>query len=106
MSAAAESKAGARAQLQLRLRAMTDAERAEASEQIRRTLAQQPFWRDARSILGFVPARNEPNLWPALQLARAAGQRIYLPRFNADDDRYIPCLVDNLDNLDDLNDFN
>jgi 5-formyltetrahydrofolate cyclo-ligase len=96
MNPAAAAKASLRRQLQERLRAMTEADREEASASLRAMLGQQAFWQGAKRILGFVPTRFEPNIWPSLVAARMAGTEVYLPRFDEMSGQYRPCRVDDL----------
>lgn len=64
------------------------AERAAASEQIRQRLRAQPQWQQARTVMGFVPMPEEPDIWPLVTEALAAGKRVALPRYDAANDCY------------------
>lgn len=87
------TKGELRREIRGRLKAMSDEERARDSESMRRLLAAQPVWESARAILAFVPAGQEPDLWPAMIQALAAGRQIALLRHSPETDRYLPCLI-------------
>ncbi len=76
---------------------MSCTERAVASEQVRRQLETFPAWKSARSILAFVPTAGEPDVWPAIQTAHAAGVRVHLPGFDAGSGTYAPRWVPGLE---------
>ncbi len=92
-----EPKAILRRELRERLKAMSDARREEESAKIRQHLLAEPAWRDATSILAFVPTASEPDVWPSIRAAHAAGRTICLPRFDPETNTYRPCLVSDLD---------
>src|SRR4030095_16432392 len=93
MNPSAERKSLLRQRLRQELRQLPAEVRAEASAQIRRTLTAQDFWKDAVTILAFVPMPTEPDIWEAVVTAAAQGRRICLPRYQAATDRYLPALV-------------
>lgn len=93
----AEAKATLRRELRARLKAMSAASRREESVQICEHLSALPAWRDASSVLAFVPTASEPDVWPAIRAAHAAGRIICLPRFDPETNTYRPCLVSDLD---------
>ncbi len=93
----AEAKAALRRELRERLRAMSAAGRQDESAQIRQHLLALPAWRDATTILAFVPTAGEPDIWPAVRATHAAGRAIYLPRFDPKTNAYQPCRVMDLD---------
>jgi 5-formyltetrahydrofolate cyclo-ligase len=81
-------KAALRKELRRLAAGHTAAERAAASEQIRQQLRAQPQWQQARAVLGFVPMPEEPDIWPLVTEALAAGKRVALPRYDPANDRY------------------
>lgn len=96
MSSPTDVKADVRIRLRAVLRGISADERAEVSVRLRARLMEQPFWRQARSILAFVPARSEPDLWPAILAASDEGRAIWLPRFHAASGTYRPCRLNDL----------
>lgn len=62
------------------VRAMTAAERTDASQRIVAALRSQPAFASARSMLFFVPLASEPDIREAIESARARGVAILLPR--------------------------
>ena len=78
-----ELKAGLRRDIRARLEAMSPAERASASEQLRARLLDQPQFRAARSILCFAPTPDEPDIFPVIDHCLATGKEVALPGFDA-----------------------
>jgi 5-formyltetrahydrofolate cyclo-ligase len=66
------------------------------SEKLCAKLKEQPFFRDAASILFFAPLPNEVDLWPLLEEAVAGNKPVALPCFDAEKQRYISRRVKNL----------
>ena len=87
-------KATLRRQIRASLQAMSDAERAAGSRLICERLIGTPLWRDARSVLLFMPARLEPDVTPLLDVALREGRRVALPRYRAAEDAYEACWVE------------
>jgi len=87
-------KAELRRRLRASLQAMSDAERAAGSRLICERLIGEPLWRDARSVLLFMPTRLEPDVTPLLDKALREGRRVALPRYRAADDAYEACWVE------------
>jgi 5-formyltetrahydrofolate cyclo-ligase len=87
-------KAALRRQLRVALQAMSEAERAAGSGLICEWMAGDPLWRNARSVLLFMPTRLEPDVRPLLDRALCEGRRVALPRYRAVDDTYEPCWVE------------
>jgi 5-formyltetrahydrofolate cyclo-ligase len=73
---------------------MSEAERAEGSRLICERLAGDPLWRNARSVLLFMPTGLEPDVKPLLDRALREGRRVALPRYRAVDDTYEACWVE------------
>jgi 5-formyltetrahydrofolate cyclo-ligase len=78
-----DGKAARRRELRAAAAGHSAAERAAGSEQLRRRLREQPFWRQARAVLSFAPMAEEPDIWAVAAEALAAGKRLALPRFDA-----------------------
>ena len=78
-----EAKAVLRRQIGATLAAMPPEKRAVDSTTICARLRGLPVWRDAGAVLLFAPMPEEPDLWPLLAEALAAGKTAALPRFNA-----------------------
>lgn len=83
-AAASLAKERLRREIRDRLRAMTAAERADASRRLVEQLLAMPEFARARSILLFVPIGSEPDLRPAIEHARSRGVSVLLPRSRRD----------------------
>ncbi len=68
------------------------------SVKIRALLPQQPFWKDARSVLFFAPIPDEADIWPLLAETLAVGKIAALPRFDPASNDYLACHVQNPQN--------
>lgn len=75
------AKAALREKIRARLAALSDHHRAHASRECCARLSQQRVWSQARVILFFGSLPGEPDLWPLLREALAAGKVVALPRF-------------------------
>jgi len=75
------AKASLREQVCARVQNISTAARVAASAQLRAQLMEQPVWATARSVLLFAPLPDEPDLWPLLNEAIAAGKTVALPAF-------------------------
>jgi 5-formyltetrahydrofolate cyclo-ligase len=91
------AKAGLRQQVRERLNGMTPQQRAEASFKICSRLRQQAVWNSAGSILLFAPMLSEPDVWPLLEEALAAGKTVALPRFSAETKTYLAARIQDLE---------
>jgi 5-formyltetrahydrofolate cyclo-ligase len=89
-------KAALRKQIRTVLLHIPPATRAAASAQICSRLKEQEFWKSAASVLFFAPLPGEPELWPLLEASLAAGKTVALPRFDAVEQSYVACRVQNL----------
>jgi 5-formyltetrahydrofolate cyclo-ligase len=85
---AASRKAILRRQLREAVRALTPAEAAGAAAALRDRLVTQPAWQQARTILLFVPAPDEPDIWPLVDKALREGRTVALPRHDPATDTY------------------
>jgi 5-formyltetrahydrofolate cyclo-ligase len=92
-----QAKASLRAQMTAELKNLAPLARTEASRQLRAVLAQQALWRNARAVLFYAPLADEPDIWPLLEDALAAGRTIALPRFQAEQGAYVACQITRTD---------
>ena len=90
-----DSKLALRRQVREQLKALTEAQRAEASAKARALLAVQARWQNAQSILLFAPLPDEPDLWPLIAEALHAGKLVALPRFDPATKKYLVCQIRN-----------
>jgi 5-formyltetrahydrofolate cyclo-ligase len=88
-----EEKAILRREFREKVKRLSPEQRAEAAAQIRARLLAQPLWSAAQSILFFVPAADEPDVWPLVLEALAVGKNVVLPRYSASGDFYLPCQI-------------
>jgi 5-formyltetrahydrofolate cyclo-ligase len=83
-----KAKADLGEQIRARLKLLSTAERAAAAAPLGARLREQPVWSAARSVLLFAPRPDEPDIWPLLAEALAAGKRVALPAFVPGDHCY------------------
>ncbi|MEK7782114.1 MAG: 5-formyltetrahydrofolate cyclo-ligase [Verrucomicrobiota bacterium] len=76
-----KAKVSLREQVRLRLKTISAAERAAASQSLCVRLREQHTWAAAQSLLLFAPLADEPDVWPLLEVALAAGKIVALPSF-------------------------
>jgi len=93
-----ETKAALREEIYARLKAMPRGHRTVESAQICARLAATELWQNARTVLLFAPMPDEPDIWPLLALALAAGKTLALPRFDRAARNYVTALVQNTEN--------
>lgn len=84
----AARKAALRRQLQEAVRSLAPAAAAAAAAALRDRLAEQPAWQQARTVLLFVPAPDEPDVWPLVDKALREGRTVALPRHDPATDTY------------------
>jgi 5-formyltetrahydrofolate cyclo-ligase len=89
-------KAALRKQIHTVLLKIPPAARITASAQICARLKEQEFWKNAATVLFFAPLTGEVDLWPLLEEALAAEKTVALPRFDAAEQSYVACRVQNL----------
>ena len=97
MNPALHTKPALRREVLARLGAMTETERAAASEQARGLLVRQPRWQRAESVLFYAPMPGELDVWPLVREALAAGKRVALPWFDPAAGKYAACAIENLE---------
>ena len=88
-----QKKQELRRQIRERLEAMTEPQRATASEEARWRLETQPAWREANTVLLYAPMAKELDIWPLLEAALRTGKQAFLPRFERSKGNYIACCV-------------
>ena len=96
MTPRSNDKAELRGQIRAALKAMSSAGRSAASTQVRDRLQQQEVWRKAGSILFYAPLAEEPDVWPLLAGALAAGKAAALPRFAGEHQKYVACRINDV----------
>jgi 5-formyltetrahydrofolate cyclo-ligase len=89
-----ESKLALRRGTRQKLQAMSPGQQAAASARACALLQSQTLWQQAQSVLFFAPLPGEPDVWPLLESALAAGKTAALPRFDAADACYQACRID------------
>ncbi len=90
------AKAALRKQIGGALQKISPAARAALSAQICAQLRGLPAWQNAASVLLFAPMPAEPDIWPLLAEALAAGKIAALPRYQPADKNYVACRVQDL----------
>jgi len=83
-----EAKAALRLRIREALGALTPEQRVEAGSAVCRRVQLHRAWRDARTILLFVPIQREINIWPLVGEGLASGKRVFLPGYLPGEDRY------------------
>jgi len=88
-----DAKVTLRRRVRAELNRMIPAQRAAASARACTLLQRQTAWENAKSVLFYAPLAEEPDLWPLLAGALAAGKIIALPRFVPEDNSYVACEI-------------
>ncbi|MFP4432508.1 MAG: 5-formyltetrahydrofolate cyclo-ligase [Spirochaetaceae bacterium] len=83
-----ERKTALRGEIARRIRQMTPEERVRQSGLVRRAVLSLPEWAGSRTVLGFLPLSDEPDLEPLLTAGLEAGKRIGLPRLGGAELRF------------------
>lgn len=91
----ANAKSLLREQIRDRLKTLPAAERAVAATQLCARLKTSELWRAAKSVMLFAPLPDEPDIWPLLADALAAGKLVALPRFDPATKQYTACQIRN-----------
>ena len=84
-----ESKQALRRVARGRVAVLSPEYRAAAAAQLIVTLAARPEWARAGSVLLFAPLPDEPDVWPLVELALAAGKTVALPAFDPSKNGYV-----------------
>jgi 5-formyltetrahydrofolate cyclo-ligase len=87
------AKAALRTKMAAELKKLSPQARTEASGQLRALLGQKLVWRNAKSVLFYAPLADEPDVWPLLEEALAAGRTVALPRFHPEQAAYVACQI-------------
>ncbi len=74
----------------------TPDERAQASRELCRRVEERPVWQHAHAVMLFASMTGEPDVWPLIHRALAAGKNVILPRFVARDRIYEACRIADL----------
>jgi 5-formyltetrahydrofolate cyclo-ligase len=90
-------KVALREAIRVRVRGLSDADRASGSAGARKLLESQSLWREASSILFYAPLPGEVDLWALLRTALSAGKRVALPRYVARTRDYEAWGIEDLD---------
>ena len=91
-----ETKAALRTRMRAVLKNVPSSVRAMGSAELVVRLKEQPVYSNARAVLFFAPLPEEPDVWPLLEAALAAGKTVALPRYSAATESYGPCRVRDL----------
>lgn len=86
-------KARLRREMKRQLGEMAEQERQIGSTRICERLLQLDIWRSARSILFYRPLAREPDIMPLAAAALADRKVIAFPRYDAEQDAYLPHLI-------------
>jgi 5-formyltetrahydrofolate cyclo-ligase len=89
-------KASLRRGSRLRLEALPEQWRAEASRQACERLARQSIWSEAATVLFYAPMGPELDVWPLVAEALANGKQVLLPRFTEASQTYQACRIADL----------
>jgi len=84
-----EEKAALRHRIRDELNRLTPGARAAASACACSRLVQKQIWREARSVLLYIPLRDELDVEPLLQDALAAAKELALPYFDSQSESYL-----------------
>ncbi len=82
-----------RAEVRARLKTFASDKPSATSRKLCEQLRRQPVWSDAKSVLFFAPLADEPDHWPLLIEALAAGKTVCLPRYVSGSAGYVACQV-------------
>lgn len=75
---------------------LSNKQKLQQSREIVRKIRNHPCWNKSESILGFMPMRDEPDIFPLLQDILKRGKNLYLPQYQAESKTYIPVLIQDL----------
>ena len=91
------SKSELRAQLKNRLDALSEQERADASDQLCDQLLETSFYQEAETILAYASMASELSLDPLIARAIGDGKTVCVPRIDWDQKTMEPAQIRNLD---------
>jgi 5-formyltetrahydrofolate cyclo-ligase len=79
---------------QIRKRQIAANERARFSQLAVEILSGRAEWREARTILAYLPLQDELDLMPALKTALAGGKTIALPQYIPEHGKYVAAILE------------
>lgn len=82
-------KKALRKQIREKKRAMTEEEIVQKSVRLGQLLAQQPLYRQARTVYGYLPYNQEVRTVPILEQALRDGKRVAVPKVYGEQMRFI-----------------
>lgn len=85
-----ELKATLRSKIKAAVKNLSAEKRKVDSEKLCLRLKEEPFFKNAQSILFFAPMPEEPDLWPLLNEVLAGKKMVALPCFDSDNQSYVP----------------
>lgn len=96
MSDIAQTKAELRTEFRKKLSSISIADRDRAAGEVLEQVQSRPEWRDAQTVMLYVPLPEELNILPLLNAAIHRHKTLVLPRFNRLDRVYEAAVVRNL----------
>jgi 5-formyltetrahydrofolate cyclo-ligase len=93
----AQTKTKLRQELRARVGSLSAAERAARAILICQRVAEQEFWKVAKSVLLYAPMPDEVNIWRLLERALAEGKILTLPRYDPVKKTYAAAQVTDLE---------
>lgn len=75
---------------------LSDTKKLQQSREIVQKIRHHPCWNESQSLLGFMPMRDEPDIFPLLQDIVERGKNLYLPQYQSESKTYIPVLIQDL----------
>jgi 5-formyltetrahydrofolate cyclo-ligase len=97
-----KEKRASQAKQQLRIlqrivnKEVTPPDRLRQSADLRGQIRQHPHWKQSKSIFGFMPMKDEPDIFPLIQDSLESGKKLYLPRYEPESGTYMPALIQDL----------
>ena len=72
-------------------------QRLEQSREIVQKIRHHPCWNESESLLGFMPMKDEPDIFPlASGYSGVRGKNLYLPQYQSESKTYSPVLIRDL----------
>ena len=75
---------------------LSDTKKLQQSREIVQKIRHHPCWNESQSLLGFMPMRDEPDIFPLLQDIVERGKNLYLPQYQSESKTYSPVLIRDL----------
>jgi 5-formyltetrahydrofolate cyclo-ligase len=92
-----QTKQEIRRQIRELWQSQNPAQRILSSQAVCERLLVQAVWKQAQGVLFYAPMAEEVDVWPLIGLALDLGKAVYLPKFDADHQRYRLARVCNLE---------